>query len=190
MNILETVLRIAATQVGQMEEPPGSNRGRMVDAYQRAIGLDPAGANAWCMAYVFWCFAEAAKELHVQNPAIKSAQCLDVWRRASQLSAPKQLTSTQAKTNWKAVKPGMIFILEINASTGAGHTGIVESVSYQSGILTTLEGNSNENGSREGLGVFRLKRRRINSINVGFIDYSETVPLVGSAPLIASVAHK
>lgn len=177
MTISELALQIAVSQIGQMEVPKGSNRGPMVDQYQLSIGLDPSGHNPWCMAFMYWCFGEAARRLGVQNPAIRSASCLDVWHRASLLSAPKQLTSTQAKTDWGRVKPGMIFILETNPNTHAGHTGIVKSVSPLTGILNTVEGNSNEDGSREGVGVFLLKRRRINSINIGFIDYNQTVPL-------------
>jgi hypothetical protein len=38
-------------------------------------------------------------------------------------------------------------------------------------MITTLEGNANTGGSREGVGVFRLTRK-INGINKGFIDYA------------------
>ncbi len=177
MDILQKALAYACTQIGVMEEPLGSNRGKMVDAYQRSIGLNPADKNPWCMAFVYWVFEQAAAELGVVNPAIRSAQCVNVWHRASNMAAPKQTTDERAKANWKLVKPGMIFIMELNPLTHAGHTGFVESVNYNTGIMTTIEGNSNELGSREGLGVYRLKRRKINSINVGFIDYSEVVSL-------------
>lgn len=171
-SLILGALRIAQSQVGVMESPLGSNRGPMVDEYQLATGLDPKGNYPWCMAFVYWCFKKTAELANVPNPAIKSAQCLDVWRRANNLSAPKQITDERAKADWKLVKPGMIFILEINKNTGAGHTGFIESVDYRTGIMTTIEGNSNENGSREGLGVYRLQRRRVNSINVGFIEYT------------------
>ena len=38
--------------------------------------------------------------------------------------------------------------------------------------LNTLEGNTNEGGSREGVGVFRRNGRKIVTINRGFIDYA------------------
>lgn len=50
-----------------------------------------------------------------------------------------------------------------------GHTGIVTSVS--GGYIHTIEGNSNNNGSREGIGVFELTRK-IKSIENGFIDFN------------------
>ncbi|MBK6507204.1 MAG: CHAP domain-containing protein [Ignavibacteria bacterium] len=52
---------------------------------------------------------------------------------------------------------------------GFGHTGLVESVN--GGFLETIEGNTNEGGSREGIGVFRRNRRKIKDINRGFIHY-------------------
>ncbi|MNL84947.1 hypothetical protein D3C87_2130830 [compost metagenome] len=51
-----------------------------------------------------------------------------------------------------------------------GHTGIVEKV--ENGFVQTIEGNSNSDGSRNGIGVFRLRFRKINSIEKGFIIYN------------------
>jgi len=52
---------------------------------------------------------------------------------------------------------------------GLGHTGIVEKVN--GGFLTTIEGNTNDGGSREGIGVFRRTGRKIKDINKGFLQY-------------------
>jgi hypothetical protein len=51
---------------------------------------------------------------------------------------------------------------------GKGHTGIV--TSRNGGYINTIEGNSNDGGSREGLGVFTLERK-ITTITKGFILY-------------------
>jgi hypothetical protein len=40
------------------------------------------------------------------------------------------------------------------------------------GRLKTVEGNTNDNGSNNGIGVFERDRRKIADINKGFIDYS------------------
>jgi hypothetical protein len=53
---------------------------------------------------------------------------------------------------------------------GAGHTGLVESVA--GGFITTIEGNTDASKTREGGGVYRLKRK-ILDINKGFIDYAQ-----------------
>jgi len=51
-----------------------------------------------------------------------------------------------------------------------GHLGLIEKV--QGSMLTTIEGNTNLNGSREGVGGFRHAGRTITSINPGFLDYA------------------
>ena len=66
------------------------------------------------------------------------------------------------------VAPGQIFVLSTGG--GLGHVGLVESV--DGGVLTTIEGNTNDGGSREGIGVFRRtgpNGRKIASINRGFL---------------------
>jgi hypothetical protein len=62
----------------------------------------------------------------------------------------------------------MVFVQDFGG--GKGHTGLVESV--QGGRIVTLEGNTNDEGSREGIGVFRRTGRKILTINKGFIDYA------------------
>jgi hypothetical protein len=44
--------------------------------------------------------------------------------------------------------------------------------SSQGGLLTTIEGNTNQQLSSNGYGVFRLNRRKIADITKGFLDYS------------------
>jgi hypothetical protein len=80
-----------------------------------------------------------------------------------------RITATQGKHNPSLVKPGHIFVIDTGPAGGAGHTGLVERVI--GGKLVTIEGNTNEGGSREGVGVFRRTQRTIVSINKGFINY-------------------
>lgn len=151
------------------EVRPPANRGPRVDAYQTRTGLKlKAGADgfAWCACFLYWSFDEAAKKLSRRNPVIKTAGCQDHWNRA-RVAGITQISSTRATNRPELVMPGMIFIMAFGQ--GTGHTGIVEST--HGGFITTIEGNSNNQGSRDGVGVFRLKRK-INSINKGFIDYS------------------
>jgi hypothetical protein len=166
--LLQTAVKIAADEVGVREEPPGSNRGPRVDAYLRAAGLDPAaGSFAWCAAFVYWCFEQAARRLERANPVVRTAGVLDHWRRAGQAGITR-LAAAEATADPARVHPGMIFVLDFGG--GAGHTGLVESV--QGGRLVTLEGNTNDEGSREGIGVFRRTGRKVLSVNRGFIDYA------------------
>ncbi len=63
---------------------------------------------------------------------------------------------------------------------GLGHSGLVMEV--KNGRLVTIEGNTNDNGSRNGIGVFKRDARKISSINKGFIDYSASEHRVAQPP--------
>lgn len=168
--LLAQMLAVAVSQIGTMEDPLGSNRGPEVDEYLRVAGLDPAADSfPWCAAFVYWCFDEAARALGRSNPVVKTAGVLDHWNKAGQRSIPRLLSST-AINNPSLVQPGLIFIIDTDAPGGAGHTGLVESVT--GGKLVTIEGNTNTGGAREGIGVFRREGRKVAGINKGFIDYS------------------
>ncbi|MBE7174701.1 MAG: CHAP domain-containing protein [Williamsia sp.] len=163
-------LGVAISQIGVLEQPLGSNRGPMVDDYQRVAGLTLPPGNApgffWCMAFVYWCFHKAGNG---QTSFPRTAGCLDAWNRVKKSSTRRILTRSDALTNPSAVKPGMVFILDHGG--GAGHTGFV----HQSagGALKTVEGNTNPTGSSNGLGVFELNRRKIIDPSLkGFLDFS------------------
>jgi hypothetical protein len=133
------------------------------------VGLNPAGQHAWCAAFVFFCFDEAAKALGGPNPVVKTAGVLDHWAKAGAGGVPR-ITRSKAVQNPGLVQPGQIFIIDVGAPGGGGHTGLV--VEVAAGKLVTIEGNTNEGGSAEGIGVFRRASRKIAQINKGFIDYS------------------
>jgi CHAP domain/Putative peptidoglycan binding domain len=161
------VLKFADSEVGTMEKPAGSNRGPKVDEYLRSVGLNPAaGSFPWCAAFVYWCFQQAAKELKVTNPAVRTAGVLDLWNRAGNAGV-QRIAASEAIAKPSLVKPGLVFVLSTGA--GNGHTGFVESVDGV--VLTTIEGNTNLGGSREGVGVFRRTGRKLSAINRGFINY-------------------
>ena len=160
-------LVVAAQEIGVLEDPLGSNRGPQVDQYLRAVGLNPAeGSFPWCAAFVYWCFNQAAKALNVANPLVKTAGVLEHWNQAG-ARGTRRLSTVECTDNPSLVQPGMIFVL--TTGSGFGHTGLVEEV--RGVFLTTIEGNTNAGGSREGIGVFRREARRISDINRGFIDY-------------------
>jgi len=163
--LLGKVLEVAASQIGVEEVPPNSNRGPKVDEYLRTVGLDPEGQHySWCAAFVYWCFQQAAGQLGVKNPVVKTAGCLNHWNSAT---CPK-VTRQAALKDPSLIKPGFIFIIDHGG--GNGHTGLVESSA--GGILTTIEGNTNTQLSSNGYGVFRLTRRKVVDITKGFLDYS------------------
>ena len=131
-------LAIAKTQLGQQEKPLGSNWGKPVQDYLKSVGITfPA---SWCMAFVYWCFNQAVNP----NPLIKTGGVLRAWNEAD-----KKYRATDPQ-------PGDIFIMDFGK--GLGHTGIVEKVDTT--FIYTIEGNSNDSGSREGIEVTRKQRPR------------------------------
>ena len=167
--LLTETLAFAATQIGVMEQPLGSNRGPQVDQYLESVGIDPAtGSFPWCAAFVYFCFQQAAKKLNIANPVIKTGGVGEHWNLAGAKSIPR-LGTSECVANPSLVAPGMIFIM-LNAN-GTGHTGLVETITGT--FLTTIEGNTNDSGSREGIGVFRRQKRTIASITKGYISYGQ-----------------
>lgn len=153
MSLSQRSLEIALSHEGISEKPKGSNSGPEVNIYLRSVGLGPG--YAWCMAFVYFCVEKAAAELCLKNPLQKTGGVMLQWNTTKLRKFPK--TS-------KAIKPGDIFIMEFGH--GTGHTGFVEKIS--GGLIYTIEGNTNDDGSREGYEVAR-KQRTLSSIK-GFIQ--------------------
>lgn len=150
-DLSRAALIVAGSQIGQTEKPLGSNWGTPVKDYLSSVGINfPA---SWCMAFMFWCFKEASRKLNSANSAIKTGGVLAAWNKA--------------QTNIKSSKPsiGSVFIMDFGH--GLGHTGIVEK--FDEKYIYTIEGNTNDTGSREGIEVCRRKRA-LNTIK-GYINY-------------------
>jgi hypothetical protein len=156
----DVLLEVVRREIGVLEDPPGSNWGPRVQEYLASVGLNfPA---PWCAAFLYWCFQEAAQQLGRRNPVVKTGSVMAHWRN----TPGKKIAQKDAVNNPALVRPGHIFIMDFGG--GKGHTGLVESV--EGGFLQVAEGNTNEAGGREGVGVFR-RSRKIASINKGFIEY-------------------
>jgi hypothetical protein len=154
------VLSIAVSQIGVLESPRGSNKGPEVNAYLASTGLN--GGHPWCMAFVYWCVQEASKQTQITNPLFRTAHVLTQWNKTIPTN---RLLRESAMERLDLIVPGSIFIMDYGR--GLGHTGFVEKI--QGNILTTIEGNTNQGGSREGIGVFRRTNRAVREINKGFI---------------------
>lgn len=139
------------------ESPPGSNRGERIDVYNASLGLY---AQPWCASFVYWCYKASALARGIQNPLPKSGYCpyLQDWSR-------------NQKKRVGQPKRGDIFLV-LDSSGTAIHTGFVDSAEYPSGVglgwrpeqIWTIEGNTNNNGSNEGLYLMRRKRSTHNLI--------------------------
>ncbi|MEA3051190.1 MAG: hypothetical protein QOG72_93 [Sphingomonadales bacterium] len=166
-SLAVAALGMAVTQLGVMEVPLGSNRGPMVNKYLASTGTPPG--NFWCMAFIFFCFREAALASGATNPFPKTAGCLDAWNKVRASNPAKLVKRSDALDDPSLVRPGQVFILD--HGQGRGHTGFVRQ-SF-GGPFRTVEGNTNPTGSSNGLGVFELNRRKISDPTLrGFIDFN------------------
>lgn len=162
-NIATAALGFAISQLGVMEQPEGSNRGPEIDVYN--VAADAPLGSFWCMSFVHFCFDQAARNIGLANPFPHTAGCLQAWQLASR--ARKTISKAEALADLSKIKPGVVFILDHGG--GLGHTGFVKSCI--GGTLRTVEGNSNPNGSSNGIGVFELSRRNVaNKELKGFIS--------------------
>ncbi len=140
MNTLQAaILDTAISQIGVQEVPKGSNAGPEVEKYLRSVGLGKG--YSWCMAFVYWCAVQASLRTGLPNALKRTGGVMDQFnsRPALRVSAPQ---------------PGDVFIMDYGK--GLGHTGIVEKVVGTT--IHTIEGNTNDEGSREGYEVCRRKR--------------------------------
>lgn len=137
------VLEIAAGEIGQKEDPPGSNRGARVDEYIRAGHLDPPkGAYPWCACFGAWCIARAGAMLGLLPAYKASARCEVVVEINQALQLPRP-------------EPGCIGI-ELKPN-GDGHFVFVETVPDDQNV-GTIEGNTDVAGGRTGGQVMRHVR--------------------------------
>lgn len=150
MNLAQLALSIARSQNGVQEQPKNSNAGEAVEKYLKSVGLGKG--FAWCMAFVYWSVKSASTQLSIENPLLKTGGVLKMWNEKKDL----RVATPQA---------GDIFIMDFGK--GAGHAGFVISV-LPGGKLHTIEGNTNDDGSREGYEVAERKDRKISSMK-GFL---------------------
>ena len=150
MKLCEIALEVAKKEVGNEEIPRGSNWGPDVKKYLNSVGINfPA---PWCMAFVYWCFSQAAERMAVKNQLVKTGGVMQHWNKAPKFRVVHP-------------QPGDIFIMDYGK--GLGHTGIVVKVNADS--VETIEGNTNDEGSREGFEV--CTRVRSKSRIKGYLRY-------------------
>jgi surface antigen len=110
------------------------------------------------MAFAYWCVDKAAREAKVANPLHKTGGVMAQWNAmrgtGHRVSTPRR---------------GDLFVMSFGR--GLGHIGFVERV--QGDRIMTIEGNSNDEGSREGHEVCRKPGGRAISSCIGFIRLTQ-----------------
>jgi hypothetical protein len=127
-------------------EVGGQNRGPWVRLYMK--GND--GAQwPWCAGFVSYILGQACQTVGCKLPFHTSFSC----DRLAHNAMDKELFIRGNKEeNQAKVKPGTIF-LNRRSSIDWVHTGIVVDVDLAHGCFRSIEGNTNDEGSREGYEV-------------------------------------
>lgn len=141
-QLIDSLIVIAAAEVGVIES--GNNRGKRVDEYQSATWLDYKGFP-WCAAFVCWVLARwiTRHGLSIKAPRTPLAFGFEKWAWQEGLSV-----LSPAETG---IQRGDIVIFKFS------HIGFAASDEVN-GRFNTIEGNTNQAGSREGDGVYKKNR--------------------------------
>ena len=151
-EIVRKVIAIAENEMGVREV--GENMGERVNEYQRADTLGGVG-YAWCASFIAWCLKQADPDITYCYSA--SCDVIVAWGRSMGVMH-------------EAPNPGDIFLLFAAGSTrDATHTGLVTAVNGSQ--FHTVEGNTNLDGGREGIGVFA--RKRTNGNRYRFVRWAD-----------------
>jgi hypothetical protein len=121
---------IASAEVGQAEQPPGSNDSPRIAQYRTAtVG---SGVGPWCAYFVSWVARQAGTPLGDHGEGFGSVDALYAWAQRAGRAVP----------NGPGVvpRPGDLVVWD-------EHVGIVEQV-LPDGRIQTLEGNSSDRVSR------------------------------------------
>lgn len=133
-------------------EATGQNDGPEVETFLRSVGL--GRGYSWCMAFQYWAVNQAALDLGVANPLVKTGGVLEQWRR---FGGRKIAADT--------VIPQRGDIVIIDHGGGQGHTYMVTEP-LLNGLVNTIEGNTNTDHSRNGNGVYQLQRNIKDALGV------------------------
>lgn len=146
------VCRCAAQHIAEKpREVGGQNRGPWVRLYLHG---EEGPDWPWCAGFVSFVVSQAAGDRPM--PFAPSPSCDQLAANAKAVGLFRSGDTIQSSE----ITPGTIFLVRRTGAPGWHHTGIV--VSATPGTLTTIEGNTNEDGSREGYEAIRRFRPNRN----------------------------
>jgi CHAP domain len=136
----QAALAYARKHLGVVESPPSTNRGPLIDRWNRATGTVPG--SPWCGNFANACLMAAG---FPSEPWLKLCAAIEGNAKA-------------AKGGWRwttSPRPGDLVLFTVGGA--ANHVGIVEAVGQRA--VVTIEGNTHKDYDPgrfwEGYGVFR-----------------------------------
>ncbi len=127
----QRMVQIASAEVGQSEQPPGSNDSARIAQYRSATAGNP-GPGPWCAYFVSWVARQAGVPLGDQGQGFGSVDALYSWAQ--------QTGRAYTPGSGRTPQPGDLIVFH-------EHIGLVESVDAN-GTIHTIEGNSGDQVAR------------------------------------------
>ena len=129
----QALLNAVRGEVGQVEQPPGSNDSARIAQYRQATA--GAGVGPWCAYFTSWAAREAGVPLGDAGQGFGRVDDVWAWAERSGKAIPAAGGQPQ---------PGDLIVWD-------EHIGIVESVGAD-GAVSTIEGNSSDSVARRSYG--------------------------------------
>src|SRR3954451_3178110 len=139
------MVALAQGEVGQAEQPPGSNDSPRIAQYRSATAGAP-GPGPWCAYFTSWLARSAGAPLGEHGQGFGSVDAVYAWAQRSGRAVPA--------ASGQDPRPGDLIVWD-------EHIGVVESV-LPDGRIQTIEGNSSDRVSRrvhakgDALGYVRM----------------------------------
>ena len=125
----QKMVALAQAEVGQAEQPPGSNDSPRISQYRSATA--GSGVGPWCAYFVSWAAQQAGSPIGEQGQGFGSVAAVMDWGQRTGRALPAGSTP----------QPGDLIVW------GGRHIGMVESV-LPDGRIQTIEGNSSDQVAR------------------------------------------
>jgi hypothetical protein len=139
----EVVALIYTREIG-VREATNHNDGSRVEEYLAAANRYKG--DAWCAAFVSWTFKQAGVAAAVSG-----------W--SPDWFPTKNTVYTHGKANNLVPQRADVFGIYFSSLGRIAHVGFVDRWEEgESSFVVTVEGNTNDTGSREGDGVYRKRR--------------------------------
>lgn len=158
MATVDRVIRIAKAEIGYREGRSNGGWNNHTKYAPAVPSLEWAQNQAWCATFVSWVALKA--DVSTLYPRTASCDVAREWFRGR-----------GRYSEYPAIGAQVFY----GTPADANHTGIV--VAYDRDTITTVEGNTNDSGSREGDGVY-LKvrpRRAANVLGYGYPAFPEGI---------------
>lgn len=171
----DKILALARAQLGEKENPMGSNRVKYNNEYYEMEVKGPE--YPWCCVFQWWLFRHAGGE-ELFFGGGKTASCTALWR-----DYQKRGRAVEKED----IRPGdlVFFVFDGGRSGGMNHVGICEKV--EPGYVTTIDGNTGSDDANGG--TVARKRRSLKYVGGAARPAYEDAPAAGGERLYRYVAE-